>query len=200
MEPQSSVFFPQHIVIVGLNALHLDPTLDIFVHFKYHKWVKGIVLVVHLKATMSVALQWLSNVIIQQNASAGVSCYLQDRRWRWLRLRVCEDFKMFEERKYVLVIDWIFFSIEFTMLKGFNVSGRAVNRQILLVFNLKVFRIVWFDIFKLPAVWGDLLLAWKFRATERGLLWHCKGHMEVWSIHCRKGPKLVLGLSSLVWV
>jgi len=27
--------------------------------------------------------------------------------------------------------------------------------------------------FKSPAVWGELLLAWKFRAMERGLLWHC---------------------------
>jgi len=43
-EMQSSVFFLQHIFIVRLPTLSLDPTLDIFVLFMCHKRVVGIVL------------------------------------------------------------------------------------------------------------------------------------------------------------
>jgi hypothetical protein len=41
---QSGVFFLQHVVIVRLHALVLDPTLDIFVLFMRCKWIVGIVL------------------------------------------------------------------------------------------------------------------------------------------------------------
>jgi hypothetical protein len=43
-ETLSGVFFVQHIVIVRLHTLLLDPTLDIFVFFTRHKQVVGIVL------------------------------------------------------------------------------------------------------------------------------------------------------------
>ena len=43
-EMQSCVFFVQHVAIVRLHALLLDPTLDIFVHFKQGKRVLGIAL------------------------------------------------------------------------------------------------------------------------------------------------------------
>jgi len=43
-EMQSCVFFLQHVVIVRLHTLLLDPTLDIFVLFTRHEWVVGIVL------------------------------------------------------------------------------------------------------------------------------------------------------------
>jgi len=43
-ETQSSVFFLQHVVIVRLHALLLDPTLDIFVLFTRRKRLVGSVL------------------------------------------------------------------------------------------------------------------------------------------------------------
>src|SRR5882757_9962233 len=43
-ETQRGVFFLQHVVIVRLHALLLDPTLDIFVLFTRRKRVVGIVL------------------------------------------------------------------------------------------------------------------------------------------------------------
>jgi hypothetical protein len=43
-ETQSGVFFLQHVVIVRLHTLNLDPTLDIFVLFTRRKLVVGIVL------------------------------------------------------------------------------------------------------------------------------------------------------------
>jgi len=43
-EMQSCVFFVQHVAIVRLHALLLDPTLDIFVLFTCGKQVVGIVL------------------------------------------------------------------------------------------------------------------------------------------------------------
>jgi hypothetical protein len=43
-ETQSCVFFLQHIVIVRLHALLLNPILDIFVLFTSRKWVVGILL------------------------------------------------------------------------------------------------------------------------------------------------------------
>jgi hypothetical protein len=48
-ETQSGVFFLQHVVMVRLHALLLDPTLDIFVLFTRPKRVVGIVLQVRLK-------------------------------------------------------------------------------------------------------------------------------------------------------
>jgi len=71
-ETQTSVFFLQHIVIVPLHALLLDPTLDIFVLFTRRKRIVGIVLQVRLKITVSVAFPWLRNVIAQRSADAGV--------------------------------------------------------------------------------------------------------------------------------
>ena len=43
-ETQRGVFFLQHVVIVRLHALLLDPTLDIFVLFARRKRIVGIVL------------------------------------------------------------------------------------------------------------------------------------------------------------
>jgi len=43
-ETQSGVFFLQHVVIVRLDTLLLDPTLDIFLLFTRRKRVVGIVL------------------------------------------------------------------------------------------------------------------------------------------------------------
>jgi len=43
-ETQSCVYFVQHVAIVPLHALLLDPTLDIFVLFTCGKQVVGIVL------------------------------------------------------------------------------------------------------------------------------------------------------------
>jgi len=43
-ETQSGVFFLQHVVIVRLHAVLLDPTLDIFVLFTRRKWVVWILL------------------------------------------------------------------------------------------------------------------------------------------------------------
>jgi hypothetical protein len=54
-ETQSCVFFLQHVVIVCLHTLLLDPTLDILVLFMRRKRVVGIVLQVRLKATLHVA-------------------------------------------------------------------------------------------------------------------------------------------------
>jgi hypothetical protein len=59
-----------------------------------------------------------------------------------LRLRVCDFLNMFKVGKHVQVFNRIFVRVEFIMLNGFNASGRAANRHIVLVCNLKVFRIV----------------------------------------------------------
>jgi len=123
-------------------------------------------------ATRSVTFPWLSNVITQRSAGAGVCYHLRWRWWRWLRLRVCDVFNVVEVGKRIQVFDWILVIFESTALSRFNVSGRAVNCQILC--NLKEFRMVLINIFKSPAVWGELLSAWKFGATEWGLLWHCR--------------------------
>jgi len=69
---QSHLFYLQHDVIVRLHDLLLDPTLNIFEHFTRRKWVVGIVLKVHLKATPSVGFPWLSHVVTQHSTSAGV--------------------------------------------------------------------------------------------------------------------------------
>jgi hypothetical protein len=65
-----------------------------------------------------------------------------------LRLRVCDVFNVFDGGKHVQVSDGIIDNVEFTPLIGFNPSGHASNSQIL----LKGFRMVYVDIFKLPAV------------------------------------------------
>jgi hypothetical protein len=54
-EMQSRVFVHQHMVIVRICALLLDPTLDIVVLFIGPKGVVGIVLYVGYKATVNVA-------------------------------------------------------------------------------------------------------------------------------------------------
>jgi len=61
-EIQSSAFILQHIVIVRLNALHLDSILDIFVLFMRHKWVVGIVVIVSHNAMQSIAFPLLRNL------------------------------------------------------------------------------------------------------------------------------------------
>ena len=101
---QSGVFFLQHVVIVRLHALLLDPALDIFVLFTRRNRVVGIVLQVRLKAPLSVAFSWLSNVIVQLSAGAGV--YIRPwQRWWWLGLCVCDVFTVLEVGKRVQVLD-----------------------------------------------------------------------------------------------
>jgi hypothetical protein len=46
----------------------------------------------------------------------------------------------------------MFLGVEFTKVSGFNASGHPANRQILLACNLKVFRMVYYDLFRSPAV------------------------------------------------
>ena len=83
---QSSVLFLQHVFMIRLHALLLDPTLDIFVLFTDRKWVVGIVLYVRLKETLSVGFPSLSNVITQRSAGDGVCFRPWQSRWQWLRL------------------------------------------------------------------------------------------------------------------
>jgi hypothetical protein len=104
-ETQSGVSFLQHVVIVHLDTILLDPTLDIFVLFTCRKRIVGIVLSVRLKATLSVAFPWLSNVIAQRSAGAGVCFHPWQRRWWWLRLLVCDVFNVFEVRKCIQIFN-----------------------------------------------------------------------------------------------
>jgi hypothetical protein len=53
-ETQSGVFFLQYVLVVHFHTLLLDITLDIFVLFTCRKRVVGIVLLVGLKAALSV--------------------------------------------------------------------------------------------------------------------------------------------------
>jgi len=71
-ETRRGVFFLQHVVIVRLHALHLDPTVDIFVVFTRCKQIVAIVLYVCLKETLSIGFPWLSKVIAQQSTGTGV--------------------------------------------------------------------------------------------------------------------------------
>ena len=80
-EMQIGVLSLQHVVIVCLHTLLLDPTLEIFVLFTCRKLVVGIVLYYRLKATLSVAFPWLSDVIDQRSASAG-ECFRPRQRGR----------------------------------------------------------------------------------------------------------------------
>jgi hypothetical protein len=82
-EMQSSVFFIQHVVIVRLDALLLDPTQDIFVLCTGRKQVVGIVLYVCLKATLSVSVPCLNTVITQRSTSTGQCFRLGQRMWQW---------------------------------------------------------------------------------------------------------------------
>jgi len=102
---QRGVFFVQYFVIVRLHALLPDPTLDIFVLFTHRKHIVGIVLEVRLKETLSIVFPWHSNVIAQQSTGAGVGFRPRQRRWRWLRLRVCDVFKILDVGKCIQVFD-----------------------------------------------------------------------------------------------
>ena len=104
-ETQDGVFFPQHVVIVRLHALLLVSTLDRFVLLTRHKQVVGIVLKVHLKATLSVAFPWLSNVIAEPSTGTGECFGPRRMRCWWLGLPVCDVVKVFEVGKRVLVIE-----------------------------------------------------------------------------------------------
>ena len=90
------------------------------------------------------------------------------------------------------MIATIFVSVKFMTLSGFNASGCAAHSHNLLACNLMVFRMVSFDMFKSPAIWGELLSAWQFGATERRLLWHCQRH-------ARSGVFCVEREESLCW-
>jgi hypothetical protein len=89
-----------------------------------------------------VAFSWLSNVIAQQNTGARVYFRLRPRWWRWLRLLVCDIFKVFKVGKGVQVFDRIFVDVKSTMQSKFNALQRTANSQILPECNLKVFRMV----------------------------------------------------------
>jgi len=141
-QTQSGVSFLQHVVIVRLYALLFDSTLDIFVVFKCCKQEVRIALSSRLKPTLSVGLPWLSNVISQQSASAEFCLRPWNRRWRWLRIRVCDIFTMFEVFKHVQVFYSIFVNVLFIMLSRFNPLGCAGNSQILLACNFKVMSMV----------------------------------------------------------
>jgi hypothetical protein len=104
-ETQSGVFFLQHVAIVHPHTLLLDPTLDRFLLFTCRKRVVGTVLYVRPKATLSVVFPWLSNVIAQRTAGTGVCFSPRQRGWRWVRLRVCDAYNMFEVGKRVQVFD-----------------------------------------------------------------------------------------------
>jgi hypothetical protein len=69
-----------------------------------------------------------------------------------MRLLGCDVGKVFKVRKCIQVSDLLFHNIELIMLSGFNKSGWAENSKILLVWNIKVFRIKEFDMVKSPAV------------------------------------------------
>jgi hypothetical protein len=71
-EAHSGGFFLQRIVIVRLDALLLDATLDIFVLFMSRKPVGGIVFYVRLWANQSIAFSCLSNVFPQHRTGAGI--------------------------------------------------------------------------------------------------------------------------------
>jgi len=101
-ETQSGVFFLQQVVLVRLNGLVVDSTVDIFVLFTRHKRIVGIILYVRLMAALSVAFRWLSGVIDLRSAGAGVY-FLPWHGWHWLRLRVCDVFNVFEVGKCVQV-------------------------------------------------------------------------------------------------
>jgi hypothetical protein len=102
---QSGVFFLQHGVILRLHDILLDPTLDIFVLFTRLKRMVWIVLYVLLTANLSVAFPLVSNVIAQWNTGARECFRPQQRRRRWLRLRVGDVFKEFQVGERVQVFD-----------------------------------------------------------------------------------------------
>jgi len=85
---------------------------------------------------------------------------------------------MIEVGKLVQVFHGTFDRIKLMMLSKFNLSECTANSQILLVFNVKVFKMVYIEMFKAPAIWGELLSQWKFGATERGLLWQCRWYVR----------------------
>jgi hypothetical protein len=57
-----------------------------------------------------------------------------------LTLRVCEVFNVFEVGNRVQIFNCIFVSIEFTTLSRLYMVWCAANSQILLLCNLKIFR------------------------------------------------------------
>jgi len=141
-DTQHGVFVLRHIVTVSLHAFLPDRTLDIFVIVACHKQVVRTVLLVRLKATLSVVSLWVNNGIAQYSGGAGEYFCLQYRRRRWFRLRVCNVLNVSEVGKCVQIFDWILVSVEMIILSEFNASGRSVNCQIVLACNLKVFRMV----------------------------------------------------------
>jgi hypothetical protein len=80
-------FFLQHVVVVCLHTLLLDPSVDIFVLCTRHKWVVRSDLYIRLQATLRVACLWPSNVI--DKSTAGVVGKrlptLQSYAFEWVR-------------------------------------------------------------------------------------------------------------------
>jgi len=132
---------------------------------------------------LTVSVYWQPGPPIWQRFSPGpdpdpkwrsgtVAITTRQQRWQCLRLRVCNMFNVFKVGKLVHVFDWIIDRVGFMMLSQFNTSGRAGNIQTRPAWNLKVFGMESFDMFKLPVVLGKLYSAWKFAALWRGLLRH----------------------------
>ena len=107
-ETECSVLSLQHVVIVCLHALLPNPTLDLYELFMKHRWVVGIVVVVRLKATLSIAFPWLSNAITQQSAGSGVRFHLWQQRCWWLKLWVCYVLSVFHIEKNVQIFNQMF--------------------------------------------------------------------------------------------
>jgi len=124
---------------------------------------------------LTVSVYWQPGPPIWQRFSSGphpdpkwrsgtVAITTRQQRWQCLRLRVCNMFNVFKVGKLVHVFDWIIDRVGFMMLSQFNTSGRAGNIQTRPAWNLKVFGMESFDMFKLPVVLGKLYSAWKFAA------------------------------------
>ena len=137
--------------MVRLHTHLLDPTLDIFLLLMRRKQVVRMILYICSKATLSVALPWLSDVIAQWNAGATV-CFRPWEEVAVVESLILRCFQPVQGREHVNVFDSIFVSVELTTLSRFNMLGRAANSQILLAGNLKVCTIVLFNMFKSPAV------------------------------------------------
>jgi len=71
-EKQSGVFFLQHVVIVRLHSILLDPPLDMFLLCTCCKQVLRIDLYVHSTATLTSAFPWLRHLIDLQRPGGWV--------------------------------------------------------------------------------------------------------------------------------
>jgi len=152
-----AAFFFEHEVIVCLHAILREPTQHIFVLFTHCKWVVGIVSLFRPKATVTVTFHWLSNIINQWNAGTGVCFGLRHRIRLCLKLWEFDVTTAVEMMNHFEVLDLIFVRVELVTMSGLNKLGHSENYLILLPCNLKVCRMVHFDMFMSPPVWGEPL-------------------------------------------